>query len=89
MEVWYYLITVKEYRTWKGKRKMKTYNLSIEYLTTTLVDNDLVFETETFPLHVNANSYEIARAKALEVAHGMSRAFDGTGMVMYFRIIVD
>lgn len=68
---------------------MNTYNLSIEYLTTTLVDDDLVFETEIFPLHINANNYETARAKALEIAQGMSRAFNGTGMQMYFRIIVD
>ena len=73
----------------KGETKMNTYNLNIEYLTTTLVDDDLVFETEIFPLHVNANSYEAARAKALEIAQGMSRAFNGTGMAMYFRIIVD
>ena len=73
----------------KGETKMNTYNLRIDYLTTTFVDDDLVFETETFPLHINANNYETARAKALEIAQGMSRAFDGTGIAMYYRIIVD
>lgn len=73
----------------KGETKMNTYNLSVEYLTTTLVGDDLVFETGIFPLHINANNYEAARAKALEIAQGMSRTFNGTETVMYFRIIVD
>ena len=73
----------------KGETKMNTYNLSIEYFTVTRVDDDLVSETGIFPLHINANNYEAARAKALEIAQGMSRAFNGTGATMFFRIVID
>lgn len=71
----------------KGETKMNTFYLFIDYRTETVIDNTTYIEHGEIPLQLKAGSFETARAQALKIAQDMSRAFNGSGIKMYFRIV--
>lgn len=66
---------------------MSTFYLTIDYRTETVIDNTTYIEHGEVPLHLKAGSFEAARAQALKIAQDVSRAFNGSGVKMYFRIL--
>ena len=68
---------------------MNTFNLTIDYRTETVIDNTTYIEHGKVPLHLKAGSFEAARTQALKIAQDMSRAFNGSGIKVYFRILKD
>ena len=66
---------------------MNTFYLAVDYRTETVIDNTTYIEHGKVPLHLKAGNFEAARIQALKIAQDMSRAFNGSGIKMYFRIV--